>query len=104
MFLICFSALSWGPRNLPESTYFVGEWILVNCSNNTPDNVTLFKIKEKSGTDINVSGNKNIISAAKNIFNITNITNADKGKYVCKVCNSTSPVRRELKISKGKTD
>jgi hypothetical protein len=75
--------------------------MVINCSTNTSDNVTLFKTDKTGKKETEVSGNKKIKSAAKNVFNITNINNTDNGYYVCKVCDSVSPKYR-LRYGSGK--
>ena len=70
--------------------------MLVNCTVNTTDDATLSFIKTKRGSKLPKS-----IHVDKNVFNITNVTIDDNGKYTCTVCNE-SREQRELIIGDGK--
>jgi hypothetical protein len=67
--------------------------MLVNCSINTSDNVTLYHTKLTNKETMVSDNKKKIKIVAKNVFNLTNITFADAGTYTCKACNK--PIREE---------
>ena len=59
-----------------------GEWIVVNCSVNTNDNVALWYGNDQLSTD-----QKRVTMVSKNVYNLTNLTEARAKKtYTCRVC------------------
>ncbi|CAB4019783.1 ---NA---, partial [Paramuricea clavata] len=73
-------------RQVEQKSRFPGQWLLINCSVNTSEKVTLwFKKNKTSEEEPQVIDKKKIISASKNIFNIKRLTYMDKGYYICRV-------------------
>ncbi|XP_028407243.1 fibroblast growth factor receptor 2-like [Dendronephthya gigantea] len=101
----CSTPISWKNSNPGDfDVYrFRGEWLLVNCAVNTADNATLILRKEPRSTTSEITrvvDNKKIKMAAKNVFNITNVTITDEGRYFCNVCNKKRLLHL-LQIIKG---
>jgi hypothetical protein len=85
----------------PVLTYLSGEWMLMNCSVNTPDNATLFrKVYGQDKYAVHVD-NKKVKMPAKNVFNITNLSSSDRATYTCEVC-SVVVKKTILSFRKGK--
>jgi hypothetical protein len=87
-------------QQIEQKTRFPGQWLLFNCSVNTSDHVTLwFRKNRKSDEKLQVIDRK-IILVSKNIFNITRLTDKDRGFYICRVCGQEKQIFAE--ILKGK--
>ena len=74
---------------------------MVNCAVDTSDNATLSFAGAERRSHIVHADKKKIKMEATNVFNITNLTFGDAGKYTCKVCNKEKAIR--LYIHRGKT-
>ena len=73
---------------------YTGEWMVISCTANVEENVTLWLNDRKLTT-----GNEKIKWVAQNIFNITNVTEEDEGKYKCEVCNQKKEQNIILSVS-----
>ena len=74
--------------------HYPGEWMVIRCSANVEENVTLWVKDRKLTVD-----NKKVKWASKNVFNITNLREEDRGIYKCKFCNEEKIII--LSFSKG---
>ena len=68
--------------------------MVIRCSANVEENVTLWVKDRKLTVD-----NKKVKWASKNVFNITNLREEDRGIYKCKFCNEEKIII--LSFSKG---
>ena len=68
--------------------------MVIRCSANVEENVTLWVEDRKLTVD-----NKKVKWASKNVFNITNLREEDRGIYKCKFCNKEKKII--LSLSKG---
>ena len=75
--------------------YYPGEWMVIRCSANVEENVTLWVEDRKLTVD-----NKKVKWASKNVFNITNLTEEDVGIYKCKFCIEERALKIILSLSK----
>ena len=73
---------------------YPGEWMVISCTANVEENVTLW-VKDRKLT----TGNEKIKWVAQNIFIITNVTEEDEGKYNCEVCNQKREQNIILSVS-----
>ena len=71
----------WKTRYLDETRY-PGEWIVLDCRlNDNTVNVSLWRSKKKIVPD------QRKVMELNQVFNITNLTFNDEGRYYCRACN-----------------
>ena len=71
--------------------------MLIPCVVNVPDNATLWFDNGNEIRKLKVKNTK-IMSVSKNVFNITDLTKREKGRYICEVRN-----QKKVPAIKGKT-
>jgi hypothetical protein len=87
-------------QQIEQKTRFAGQWLLFNCTVNSYNDASLwFKKKKQAEEQLQVIGKK-IMLVSKNIFNITSLTDKDRGFYICRVCGQEKQIFAE--ILKGK--
>ncbi|CAB4000217.1 ---NA---, partial [Paramuricea clavata] len=85
------------PRQLIEQkSRFPGQWFLFNCSISASDHVTLWFMKNRKSEEKLQVIDKKIILVSKNIFNITRLTDKDRGFYICRVCGHEKQIFVEI--------
>jgi hypothetical protein len=83
------------------TTRFPGQWVVISCAVSTSDEATLwFRKSPESEEELQVIADKKIRLVSKNIYNITRLTDKDKGYYICRICG----IQKEIFIEmlKGK--
>ena len=85
-----------------QKSRFAGQWVPFICAVSTSDDAALwFKKNRGSDEQLQVIDTK-IRLVSNNTFNITNLTNNDRGFYRCKVCGKLEKTILFLEILKGK--
>ncbi len=89
------TAVSWTDSAHWHRFHFQGEWVELNCTIRSSENVTLWFGKGNDRKQLQVDNDK-IVLVSKNVFNVTRLTNEDDGWYVCKVCGKKKEIRLEI--------
>ena len=85
-----------------QKSRFAGQWVPFICAVSTSDDAALwFKKNRGSDEQLQVIDTK-IRLVSNNTFNITNLTNNDRGFYRCKVCGKLEKTILFLEILNGK--
>ncbi|XP_028411440.1 hemicentin-1-like [Dendronephthya gigantea] len=72
----------------------IGEWLVIDCSVNTSDNVTLWHGNSQMNTD-----NNRVTMVSRNVFNLTNLTQAMANEeYTCRACGRNACGTKSLRI------
>ena len=81
--------------NLNEYRY-PGEWIVLDCRlNDSTVNVSLWRSKKKIVPD------QRKVMELNQVFNITNLTFNDEGRYYCRACNRTEKLLGYKYVASG---
>ena len=91
--------MEWKSREDKTGKFYRGEWIVFDCQlKNHFTNVSLWQQDIAGNFKERVADGKKIIKFANQKFNLTSLTDSDKGDYECRACDQKSD-KGELDVS-----